>query len=203
MFKLWDHSISSPLYPPAPHRFSSDFFNLAKTGRARKPPAVLHDNETFARYLDDTKGEPSLELIFLSDRYLKANPWLPHPDTLSSTSARPKSTVNKKQSKRKASEELTYEEQMLDDDEYDDMDSDNGQIPSLDILQPKSKKAKCAPTGSTKVTSLPTKMPRVKESEASSEAKARTDLVRGIDPRYSSALRITSDQSLGKILSEA
>jgi hypothetical protein len=155
MFKLWDHSISSPLYPPAPHRFSSDFFNLAKTGRARKPPAVLHNNETFARYLDDTKGEPSLELIFLSDRYLKANPWLPHPDTLSSTSARPKSTVNKKQSKRKASEELTYEEQMLDDDEYDDMDSDDGPIPSLDILQPKSKKAKCAPTGSTKVTSPP------------------------------------------------
>jgi hypothetical protein len=86
---------------------------------------------------------------------LKANPWLPHPDTLSSTSARPKSTVNKKQSKRKASEELTYEEQMLDDDEYDDMDSDDGPIPSLDILQPKSKKAKCAPTGSTKVTSPP------------------------------------------------
>jgi hypothetical protein len=63
----------------------------------------------------------------------------------------------------------------------------------------------CGEQGETshRSTTLPTKMPRVKESEASSEAKARTDLVRGIDPRYSSALRITSDQSLGKILSEA
>jgi hypothetical protein len=154
MFKLWDHSISSTHYPPAPHRFSSNFFNLAKTGRARKPPAVLHDNETFAQYLDDTKGDPSLELIFLSDRYLNANPWLPHPDSLSSTLGQPKSTINKKQSKRKASQELTYEAQILDDEEYDDSDSDSdGHILSLDNLQPNGKKAKCAPLGSTKVTS--------------------------------------------------
>jgi hypothetical protein len=52
-------------------------------------------------------------------------------------------------------------------------------------------------------TTLPTKMPWVKKSKASSEAKAQTEHVQGFHQRDSSALRITWDQSLIKILSKA
>ena len=55
--QLPDHGNKSHDYHPAPRDYCPEYFNLAKTGRAKKSPVVLHSNEVFARYLDNTKGE--------------------------------------------------------------------------------------------------------------------------------------------------
>jgi hypothetical protein len=152
--QLWDHDIKSHDYHSAPRNYSPEYFNLAKTGRAKKSPVVLHSNEVFARYLDETKGEPSLELIFLCDKYVKHNPGLepllPSPST--------SKTAPQRRRKRKASQnKKKSDDEGISDDHNDhayyvDSDSDRSLPSSMEVLRI-SKKAKCSPSTSTKVAS--------------------------------------------------
>lgn len=152
--QLWDHDIKTDEYHPAPRSYSPEYFQLAKTGRAKKTPVVLHSNEVFARYLDETKTEPSLELIFLCDKYVKHNPWL-EPRLPSPSTSKP---APQRRAKRKALQnKKNLDDGGISDDDneqayYVDSDSDGSLPSSMEVLRV-SKKAKCTPSTSAKVTS--------------------------------------------------
>ena len=142
IFDLWDHTpLSDHKYPQPPLDYDPQWFSLAKPGKGKMPPCILHDDEVLGNHLDTTKGEPALELIFLAEKYYSAHPNIPRLLTPVTTT-----TTKTKRGKRKASEELTLSDQEL--DEYFSSDNSLGTA-RYSLSKTTRKKTKSTPSTST------------------------------------------------------
>ncbi|KAH9821720.1 hypothetical protein DFH28DRAFT_1120010 [Melampsora americana] len=149
IFDLWDHSSVSDKYPQPPLEYNAQWFSLAKLGKGKMPPCILHDNKVVGNHLDTTKGKPALDIIFLAQKYYAAHPNLPRP--LTSVTA---TTSNTKRGKQKASEEMMISDCKLDNIYSSDHSCSTVQY-SYQSSKATRKKAKSIPSNSTRVTSPP------------------------------------------------